>query len=408
MTVTTQRASSSNVTAIAGYLAFIVIGMAAGLLGVAWPAMRLQYELGLDAVAILLTANTAGYLTSSFVSGLVAERIRYGRMFVLVLGLICAGMFGMSAAPGWILLIAAWGMVGAGGGLIDAGMNGYMAAHHSARVMNWLHASFGVGLTIAPLIMGWAVAESGPGWNLGFAAVGAMTAVMFGAFLFLQGRWLPPPVHHHPETGVSSRAALVRVVRSPLVWLSVLMFMMYAGAEVLPGQWGFPLFTEARGMNAERAAFWVSAFWLSFTVGRIFFGAIMPYLNLTILQRSCMAGTLVGAVLFWWNPSEVVGIAGILIAGFSQAPIFPLFMINTPKILGAARAQYAVGFQVAGAGLGIALLPGLAGIVASRISLEVIAPFLVVTVAILIVISEVLPLFAVRSAPTAVPQAAGD
>jgi hypothetical protein len=116
----------------------------------------------------------------------------------------------------------------------------------------------------------------------------------------------------------------------------------------------------------------------------------------------------VGAVLFWWNPSEVVGIAGILIAGFSQAPIFPLFMINTPKILGAARAQYAIGFQVAGAGLGIALIPGLAGIVASRISLEVIAPFLVVTVAILIVISEVLPLFAVRSAPTAVPQAAGD
>jgi len=195
---------------------------------------------------------------------------------------------------------------------------------------------------------------------------------------------------------------MLQTLRSPLVLLSVLLFVLYTGTEVIPGQWGFSLFTQERGLSEEMAGFWVSAYWGSFTIGRLFFGAILPRLSPTMLQRGCIVGLLVGAIIFWANPTPAIGVAGLMIMGFAQAPLFPLFVLNTPRILGAHRATYAIGFQLAGAGLGTALLPGLAGVLARSISLEVIAPFMVVTIVVMLVIAEVL----LMVGPSAVPRQA--
>ena len=57
------------------------------------------------------------------------------------------------------------------------------------------------------------------------------------------------------------------------------MFFIYAGLEATPGQWVFTCFTQARGIAEETAGLWVSIYWGSFTIGRIFFGAIITRLN---------------------------------------------------------------------------------------------------------------------------------
>ena len=51
------------------FIAFISLGLPDGLLGVAWPSIRETFSLRLDALGILLVASTAGYITSSFLSG---------------------------------------------------------------------------------------------------------------------------------------------------------------------------------------------------------------------------------------------------------------------------------------------------------------------------------------------------
>ena len=57
------------------YVAFISLGLPDGLLGVAWPSMRADFALPLDALGMLLVASTAGYLTSSFFSGRIMARL---------------------------------------------------------------------------------------------------------------------------------------------------------------------------------------------------------------------------------------------------------------------------------------------------------------------------------------------
>jgi len=51
------------------YVAFIALGMPDGLLGVAWPSIRGDFSIPLDALGSLLFLAMAGYLTSSFLSG---------------------------------------------------------------------------------------------------------------------------------------------------------------------------------------------------------------------------------------------------------------------------------------------------------------------------------------------------
>ena len=53
-----------------------------------------------------------------------------------------------ATGPTWPVLVLCGLLVGTGGGILDGGMNIYFAANHGPRLMNWLHASFGIGATL--------------------------------------------------------------------------------------------------------------------------------------------------------------------------------------------------------------------------------------------------------------------
>ncbi len=366
------------------FASFILLGFAAGLLGVAWTSIQAEFGLPLDAVGILLVASTVSYLIASFASGPLAQRFGIGWLLVIGSLLLGLGLGGYVVGSSWYMLIIAAFTAGLGSGTIDASLNAYIAAHHSARAMNWLHAFFGIGITIMPLIETEAV-KSGA-WRGGYAFVVGVCLLAAVAFALVANRWRVVAL----AAGESKRGVSVRdTLRLPQVWLGILVMCVYAGVEAAPGQWVFPLFTEARGMDTESAGFWVSLYWGSFTIGRMLFGIYMPKVSNSVLVRACLIGVAIGGVLLWWNPTAAVGQVGLVIFGFSQAPLFPILISETPKHVGLRHAQNAIGFQVAGAGLGIALLPSLLGVFASRLGLEIISPALLILVVLLFILQEV-------------------
>ena len=62
-------------------------------------------------------------------------------------------------------------------------------------------------------------------------------------------------------------------LRLPMVWLSVLLFLLYTGVESTAGQWTYTWFTESRAASAYLAGTMTSVFWAMLTVGRVVFGA---------------------------------------------------------------------------------------------------------------------------------------
>ncbi len=102
-----------------------------------------------------------------------------------------------------------------------------------------------------------------------------------------------------------------------------------------------------------------------------------------------MLGAPAAALLIWSDQSRTLNFLGLVLLGFSLAPIYPLLIAETPKRLGAAHAANAIGFQVSAAYIGTATIPGLTGILAQGSGLEIVGPVLFSTAAVLLVLHEV-------------------
>jgi fucose permease len=373
---------------ILAFVGFISLGLPDGLLGVAWPSIRRTFGTSLDSLGALLLLTTAGYLLSSITSGRIVGRFGVGLLLAMSGFVTAAGLFGYATAPAWWVMILLGLLVGIGAGAIDAGLNAYVAVNHSPRVLNWLHASFGLGATVGPLIM-LAVFNLGQSWRWGYAVVGLLQLGLGACFLRTASRWQTTP--RQPEQRASRSEPTPRLretARLPLAWLGILVFFVYTGTEAAAGQWAYSLFTEARDVPASRASFWVSAYWGTFTVGRLVAGIFVNRVSAVRLVRVSIILVLGGAGLFWLNPSELLGFLGLALIGLACAPIFPSLIASTPRRIGPDHAANLIGFQIGAAGLGIALVPGLAGVLAERFGLEAFPPLLVVAAALLLLLHE--------------------
>jgi len=359
---------------VIAYLDFVVLGLSSGLLGVAWPSIRQTFGVPLDAVGALLLTTTAGYLVASFTSGAGIALVGVG-VFLLTGTLIAGvGPLGYVAAPAWWIMVVIGFVAGLGSGMVDAGLNTYMATNHGPTLMNWLHAAFGLGATLGPLVMN-SIIEHGHSWRWGYAIVTGLNLALALAFIITLRHWQLREIKQ-PGTAPAGKANSLDTLKLPMVWLGVALFVLFTGIEGSAGQWAYSLFTQSRAIAPAVAGKWVSIYWGIFTVGRIMFGLVAARVGLIPLLRACMGGMIVGAALLWSNLSETASGLGLALIGLCVAPMYPSSTSLTPQRVGEKHAANAIGFQVAAGGLGFALLPGLAGVLARAISLETIGPFL--------------------------------
>ncbi len=154
--------------------------------------------------------------------------------------------------------------------------------------------------------------------------------------------------------------------------MSALLFFLYVGAEGALGTWIYTLLTESRGIDPTLAGFWAGSYWATFTVGRVIAGLFANRIGINKLVIGGLLGALIGAVLLVWNPSSAVNLLAVAIIGFCIAPIFPAMMSGTSKRVGEHFAANTIGMQMAAAGLGVAAGPGIIGVIARQISLEMV------------------------------------
>jgi fucose permease len=361
------------------YLGFTGLGLSGAMQGVAWPSMRETFSLPLDSLGILLVTGMVGGLLASSSSGPLISRIGVGRLLFLSAIFNTVGLLGRGLAPAWWVIVPLGLFGGLGAGVIDAGLNTYFAANHSTKLMNWLHACFGIGATLGPIVMRVSIAVSGS-WRWGYVAIGLLHAGFAVCFWLTRDRWtLARSLDAVPEAAPPPEvqgARAVDTLKLPLVWVGVALFFLYTGVENTTGQWAYSLLTEARSVAPDLAAFWASAYWGSLTVGRIVFGFVTDRLGIERSLRLAMLGVVGAAILIWWNAAGMLGFLGLALMGFAVSPLFPLSVSATPKRVGSEHAANAIGFQIALGGLGFALVPSLAGVLAGRMGLEIIGPFL--------------------------------
>ena len=356
------------------YVAFIALGMPDGLLGVAWPSIRGDFSIPLDALGSLLFLAMAGYLTSSFLSGRLIALLGVGRVLAVSCALTGVALLGYTLVPSWWMMASLGVLAGLGAGAIDAGLNTYVAAHFGEGLMQWLHASYGIGITSGPLIM-IAGLRTFQSWRPGYLTVSSVQLLLAACFMLTLPMWMQddrPSQAEKPKRLTDYRTPLGETLRQPRVWLSLLLFFLYTGSEVALGTWAYTLLTESRGVQPEAAGLLAGSYWAMFTAGRVIAGLYAKRLGVKVLVLGSLAAALLGALLLWWNPVPASNLAAVGVIGFAIAPIFPGLVSGTSRRVSPRFAANTIGMQIAAAGLGGASVPSLLGVLAQHISLEVI------------------------------------
>ena len=359
---------------ILAYVAFIALGMPDGLLGVAWPSIRTSFSIPLDAIGMLLTAAVAGYMTSSFLSGPLIARLGVGRILAASCAMTGVALIGYTLVPFWWMMVLLGILAGLGAGAIDAGLNTYVAANFGEGMMQWLHACYGIGVTLGPIIMTIALTTQ-DSWQLGYRVVGGFQLALAACFVVTLSMWNQKDFSagsDEPKLLTDYKTPMGETLRQPKVWLSASLFFLYCGAEVSFGTWTYSLLIESRGITPAVAGLWAGSYWATFTIGRIVAGLYAKRVGVNLMVLGGLVGAFCGTVLMVWNPSQSANLLAVALIGFSIAPIFPALMSGTSQRVGAHFAANTIGLQMAAVGLGTVVIASLMGVLARRVSLEII------------------------------------
>lgn len=376
----TAKGYSTLSLILLAYIAFIALGMPDGLLGVAWPSLRADFSIPLDSLGVLLFAAVAGYMTSSFLSGALIAQMGVGNLLAVSCALTGSALVGYTLVPSWWMMVLLGVVAGLGAGAIDSGLNTYAAAYFGENLMQWLHASYGVGVTLGPIIMTMALTTL-DSWRVGYRVVGGFQLVLAICFVLTLPMWKQRDTSvgsDEPKRLTDYKTPMGETLRQPLVWLSALLFFIYVGAEISLGTWLYSLLIESRGINPAVAGLWAGSYWATFTVGRVVAGLYAKRAGVNLLVQGSLVGALLGAILLIWNPFAAANLLAVALIGFFIAPIFPALMSGTSQRVGAHFAPNTIGMQMTATGLGAAVIPSLLGVLARRFSLEVIPICMVV------------------------------
>ena len=375
------------------YLAFLGISLPDGLFGVAWPSMSRDLGVPLGALGLMLPLGVASSMLSSASTGVLLARIGLGRLLATSIAVTGVALLTQSVAPVFWVVVATGVLIAAGNGAIDAGLNANAARRFTARQITWMHAVYGFGAAVGPLLFA-GMAGFGLSWRWTFAVVAAVQGLLAVLFAATARTWAPAP----PSTGgqaVGGRAVDGRAVdgqavggravdgrpgvdrggfRMPAVfWPGAVLFAVQTGVESATALWAFVFLTGARGVSLGVAAATVSGYWAALLVGRLVLGPVADRTGARPVLLVGLAGMAGGAALLL-VPSAGAALAGIVLIGLSAAPMYPLLMLTTKDRVGADLADRAVGVQGAASALGSATMPALIGLLIGPLGAAVIAP----------------------------------
>jgi FHS family glucose/mannose:H+ symporter-like MFS transporter len=345
-------------------LAFMCYGVMLFLLGPFLTAIAETFGIPVGRTGLLFTFYSIGLIPAVLLAAFLSEVI--GRRRLLLLSAAAAGggciLFAASPAIGpaplYAVALATAVIMGVGAGWLEVLLNALLADDNRpspAFAINLGHVFFAIGAVVGPLAAGLLLRAHLP-WESGFYGVAALFLLLFLALLSQ-----PEPVSRGVAAGLRGPQA---ILKSPVLWLMLLVLALNVGAEVGFTAWVSPLMEGVLGASRGSAAFSVSVFWVFMIVGRVVTSALstrhLPrplILSLAFGSTAAMAGAAyapgVGTCL------ALSGAAGLFMSG-----VFGMVATDASRHFpGSMSAVF--GFLMVGVGVGALVVPAAMGWIAT-------------------------------------------
>lgn len=372
------------------YVAFISLGLPDSILGSAWPIMFGELSVPVSYAGIISMIISGGTIVSSLLSDKITRKLGAGLVTSISVMMTACALLGFSLSRSfWVLCVLAV-PYGLGAGSVDAALNNYVALHYASRHMSWLHCFWGVGATLGPYIMGWAIG-AGNGWRSGYGIISVIQIVLT-VILFVslpiwkkRGEKVDGGDGLDTETSITLRDAL----RLGGVKAVLLTMLAYCAFESTAGLWASTYLVNHRGVDANTAATFASLFYLGITFGRFVSGFITDKLGDKLMIRYSCFITLVGVLLIALPlGASLPALIGLVVAGIGGAAVYPCVIHSTPEHFGREYSHAIVGIQMASAYCGSTLMPPIFGFIAQNLHIGIYPFYLLIFVLLMLFTSE--------------------
>lgn len=359
------------------YLAFISLGLPDSLLGSAWPAMYQEFSVPVSYAGGISMIIAVGTIISSLQSDRLTKKAGTGKVTAFSVLITAAALFGFSISHSYIALCL-WALpYGLGAGSVDASLNNYVALHYASRHMSWLHCMWGIGASLGPYIMGYAL-TGGQSWNMGYRYIALLQIVLTAILFFSLPLWKKQKTDPASQSAEESAKplSLQQIIKIPGALEIMITFFCYCALEQTTGLWASSYLVLQRGLVEETAAGFASLFFIGITAGRAAGGFLTMKLNDTQMIRLGQALILCGIICLFLPFGNITALSGLVLTGLGCAPIYPSIIHSTPNHFGADKSQAMIGVQMASAYVGICLMPPVFGLIANHISISLFPVYL--------------------------------
>lgn len=344
------------------YLAFISIGLPDGVLGSAWPTMYVTLGTGVGNVGLISMVVSMGTIVSSLLSERITRRLGAGRVTLFSTAMTAAALFGFSRSESFFTVIL-WAVpYGLGAGSIDAALNHYVSLHYESRHMSWLHAMWGIGASLGPIIMGQAIA-AGAGWRGGYTALSLIQFLLSAVLLISLPLWKGGGEENKEE---DEPVPVGRALKIPGTLSVMGLFFCYCALEQTTALWGGSYMMFVKGLPAQAAASFSGIFFLGITAGRIAGGFLTMRLDDDQMIRTGVILAGLGILFLLLPFGTGPTLAGFLLIGLGCAPIYPSAIHATPARFGESGSRAVIGLEMASAYVGTLTVPPLFGFLSGQ------------------------------------------
>lgn len=317
------------------YLIFISLGLPDSFIGSCWPTISEYFKISRDFQGIFSLIVSFFTIASSFLTIKLTKYLKNYGVIAISIGLTIGGLIIIGFSDNYYLLLLAAIPLGFGGGAIDSILNSYVSLHYKAIHLNFLHAFWGIGAFISPLIIGSFIVDP-----RGFKDAAFVLSIIQTTILIITLSTLVLWVKVDKIYNIDSRnttnsennkenIGFFNTFKLRGVIFACITFFSYIAIESLAYSWFTSLCVFGMNIDNDIASKYLSLFYIAISLGRVISGLLSIKIKDKNLIRIGEGILLIGIILLTFKFNFVFMPIALFIIGLGCGPIYPSIVHST-------------------------------------------------------------------------------
>lgn len=326
---------------IAIVMSFILYGMTSSLFPSVWTTIASDIGVDYSLLGIItMIPNATSGISSAFA---YKVRRKLGTNLSVTAGLIgfLISMLFFFSAKNIVMICIAYAVLGTANGIIDTVANSYIVKAYAGGVSSFLHASWGIGSSIGPMLMSLAILNTGIYKN-GFLWVAIILVITIAIFGILKVYWQGKKktvseeyvkLHSVSEEEKQSHIDILDTFKIHFGTIFVACFVLCGSVNSVFNAWIATFAVEQHGLSATAGATAATCFFVGLTAMRLILTVASRYIESKTILYSGMIISLIGSVfLYIKTDNEMIVYAISVIIGIGIAPVVPFLHHSIKEI----------------------------------------------------------------------------